>query len=129
MFGFSTDTMDVLGLIEDPNPDGRAGQKGGAMDVLGNYKKKDFEELLKKFEKTFKQKYPRFSSKTVNGRPLFEISKEEGISDDDIPEKEVRIKKIDFQSFGMVSKKYLIVYLSYLPKILQVRYDLDMVNL
>jgi tRNA pseudouridine55 synthase len=99
LFGFSTDTMDVLGLIEE--------KKEGAVNALGNFKKKDFEEMLSKFEKTFKQKYPRFSSKTVGGRPLFEIAKEEGISDDDIPEKEVRIKKIDFQAFGMVSRKYL----------------------
>ena len=99
LFGFSTDTQDVLGLVEE--------QKVGAVNALGNYKKADFENLLKKFEKTFKQKYPRFSSKTVGGRPLFQISKEEGICDDDIPEKEVKIKKIDFQSFGLVSKKYL----------------------
>jgi tRNA pseudouridine55 synthase len=99
LFGLSTDSMDVLGLVEE--------QKAGAVNALGNYKKADFENLLKKFEKTFKQKYPRFSSKTVNGKPLFQISKEEGICDDDIPEKEVKIKKIDFQSFGLVSKKYL----------------------
>jgi hypothetical protein len=43
----------------------------------------------------------------VNGRPLFQIAKEEGISDDDIPEKEVKIKKIEFKSFGLISKKYL----------------------
>jgi tRNA U55 pseudouridine synthase TruB len=99
LFGFSTDSMDVLGMVEE--------QKTGAVEALGNYKKVDFEKLLKKFEKTFKQKYPRFSSKTVKGKPLFQISKEEGICDDDIPEKEVRIKKIDFKSFGLVSKKYL----------------------
>ncbi|MEI6528403.1 MAG: hypothetical protein WCO10_01885 [bacterium] len=99
LFGFSTDSQDILGLIEE--------QKVGALNALGDYKKKDFEDLLKKFEKTFQQKYPRFSSKTVNGRPLFEISKEEGIEDNDLPEKEVEIKKIGFKSFGIVSKKYL----------------------
>jgi tRNA pseudouridine55 synthase len=99
LFGFSTDSMDLLGMIED--------QKTGAFTALGNYKKSDFEELLNKFQKTFLQKYPRFSSKTVNGKPLFEIAKEEGIEDKDIPEKEVKIKKIEFQSFGFVSKKYI----------------------
>jgi tRNA pseudouridine55 synthase len=99
LFGFSTDTMDLLGLVEE--------KKEGAFNHLGNYKKVDFEELLNKFQKIFKQKYPRFSSKTVLGRPLFEIAKEEGIADDDLPEKEVQIKKINFQSFGFVSKKYL----------------------
>lgn len=99
LFGFSTDTMDVLGLIEE--------QKVGAVNALGNYKKIDFENLLKKFKKTFKQKYPRFSSKTVQGRALHEITKSEGIEDKDLPEKEVEIKKIEFKSFGLVSKKYL----------------------
>ena len=99
LFGFSTDSMDLLGMIED--------KKQGAFNALGNYKKKDFEELLRKFEKTFKQKYPRFSSKTVKGKPLFQIAKEEGIADEDLPEKEVKIKKISFNSFGFVSKKYL----------------------
>ena len=99
LFGFSTDSMDLLGIIED--------KKEGAFNHLGNYKKADFEKLLKKFEKTFKQKYPRFSSKTVGGKPLFQIAKEGGIADDDIPEKEVKIKEIKFNSFGFVSKKYL----------------------
>ncbi len=99
LFGFSTDSMDLLGMIED--------KKEGAFNHLGNYKKADFEKLLKKFEKTFKQKYPRFSSKTVGGKPLFQIAKEEGIADDDIPEKEVKIKEIKFNSFGFISKKYL----------------------
>jgi tRNA pseudouridine(55) synthase len=99
LFGFSTDSMDLLGMIED--------KKEGSMNHLGNYKKKDFEELLNRFQKTFLQKYPRFSSKTVNGKPLFEIAKGEGIDEKDIPEKEVKIKKIEFQSFGFVSKKYI----------------------
>ena len=99
LFGLATDTLDVLGLIEE--------NKEGAINYLGNYKKADFEILLNKFQKAFKQKYPRFSSKTVDGRPLFEIAKAEGIADEDIPEKEVQIKKIEFQSFGFVSKKYL----------------------
>jgi tRNA pseudouridine55 synthase len=99
LFGFSTDSMDLLGMIED--------FKVGSFNYLGNYKKVNFENLLNSFQKTFRQKYPRFSSKTVNGKPLFEIAKEEGIDDKDIPEKEVKIKKIEFQSFGFVSKKYI----------------------
>lgn len=88
LFGFSTDSLDALGLVED--------KKTGAVEALGNYKKVDFENLLKKFEKTFKQKYPKYSSPVISGK-----------SADNLPEKEVRIKKISFQSFGLVSKKYL----------------------
>ncbi len=99
LFGFSTDTGDVLGLIEET--------KTGAMNCFRDYNKTKFKKLLKPLEKKFKQKYPRFSSKTVKGRPLFEIAKEEGIADDDLPENEVQIKKIEFGGFGLVSKKYL----------------------
>jgi len=99
LFGLSTDSHDVLGMIEE--------KKEGALDFLGKYTERDFTDLLNKFQKKFKQKYPRFSSKTVKGRPLFEISKAEGIADKDLPEKAVEIMEIDFQSFGFVSKKYL----------------------
>lgn len=99
LFGFATDSMDILGMIED--------KKEGALDFLGKYTERDFTDLLNKFEKKFKQKYPRYSSKTVKGRPLFEISKGEGIADKDLPEKNVEIMEIEFQSFGFVSKKYL----------------------
>lgn len=88
LFGFATDSLDILGLIED--------KKEGAFNALGHYKKADFEKLLEKFEKSFKQKYPKYSSPVISGKNL-----------DDLPEKEVIIKKIDFLSFGFVSKKYL----------------------
>ena len=99
LFGLATDSHDVLGMIEE--------KKEGALDFLGKYTERDFTDLLNKFEKKFKQKYPRFSSKTVKGRPLFEIAKAEGIAEKDLPEKAVEIMEIDFQSFGFVSKKYL----------------------
>jgi tRNA pseudouridine55 synthase len=88
LFGFKTDSMDLLGLIEE--------SEEGSMEKLGNYKKADFEKILDKFEKTFKQKYPKYSSPVICGK-----------NPEDIPEKEVEIKKIEFQSFGFISKKYL----------------------
>ncbi len=88
LFGLTTDSLDVLGLIEE--------QKAGALDFFGNYKKKDFEDLLARFVKSFKQKYPKFSS------PAIAAGSEEGL-----PEKEVEIKSIEFGSVGFVSKKYL----------------------
>ena len=99
LFGIETDSLDVLGLIEKTKP--------GALDYFSQFKQDDFQNLLKKFEKTFVQKYPKFSSKTIAGRPLFQISKEEGISADDLPTREVSIEQIDFLNFNFVSKKYL----------------------
>lgn len=99
LFGLTTDTLDVLGLIED--------EKLGALDYFSHFTGNNFRDLLKKFEKKFSQKYPKFSSKTIKGRPLFEITRAEGIKEEDLPEKEVEIKKIEFGSFGFVSKRYL----------------------
>lgn len=88
LFGLSTDSLDVLGLIED--------EKAGALDYFGNYKESDFKNLISKFQKSFKQKYPKFSSPVIAGKSL-----------DSLPEKEVEIKKIEFGAFGFVSKKFL----------------------
>jgi tRNA U55 pseudouridine synthase TruB len=88
-----------LGLIEKTKP--------GALDFFSKYTQGNFRELLEKFEKTFTQKYPKFSSRTIAGRPLFQISKEEGIDENNLPEREVSIHQIDFLGFGFLSKKYL----------------------
>jgi tRNA pseudouridine(55) synthase len=99
LFGIETDSLDVLGLVEKAKP--------GALDFFAKYTQGDFRTLLEKFEKTFTQKYPKFSSRTIAGRPLFQISKEEGIAEKDLPEREVSIHQIDFLGFGFLSKKYL----------------------
>jgi tRNA pseudouridine55 synthase len=100
LFGLATDSGDVLGLIEE--------KKVGALNYFGNYKEKDFKDLLRKFQKSFKQKYPRFSSPVIAS--LAKQSKTGSPREyprDDRPEKEVEIKKIEFGGFGFVSKKYL----------------------
>lgn len=88
LFGFSTDTLDVLGLVEET--------KTGALDYFGHYNESDFRNLISKFQKSFKQKYPKYSSPVIAGRSL-----------DSLPEKQVEIKKIEFGAFGFVSKKCL----------------------
>jgi len=61
LFGFKTDTYDILGKIEQKN--------------FKDLNKKDLEKLIKIEVKNFlgaqKQKYPIYSSKTVQGQPLF----------------------------------------------------------
>ena len=99
LFGFSTDTGDVLGKVLE--------SKIGAMDVLSRIDKKEIKEKIKDLEGKSKQKYPRFSSKTIGGKPLFEITKEREISDEELPEKEINIKSIEVISVGLVSKKFL----------------------
>jgi tRNA pseudouridine55 synthase len=61
LFGISTDTYDTLGLITDL--------------LQTPFDKGDFEEQLKgkvlEMKGTFSQKYPEYSSKPVDGQPLF----------------------------------------------------------
>ncbi|MCK5286016.1 MAG: hypothetical protein KAJ58_02200 [Candidatus Pacebacteria bacterium] len=84
LFGFSTDTYDILGLtnhLETRFPSG--------YDVVRHVGKvkRFLEKLIGKRE----QEYPSFSSKTVNGKQLFQITKDNELDEIEIPKKEIEI--------------------------------------
>ncbi|MFA6430241.1 MAG: hypothetical protein WC229_00495 [Candidatus Paceibacterota bacterium] len=91
LFGFSTDTYDILGLVKDTS----------SQSIIS------IEDTLSTFVGKFSQKYPAFSSKTVGGEPLFALAKSGGISEDEIPTKDVEIKSIDFLGEKNISKSDL----------------------
>ncbi len=96
LFGFETDTLDILGkIVKNENKFLSKKEFLSYMPVI-----------LKSIKKIKKLKYPIFSSKTVSGRPLFSYAREgEPI---EIPEKEIEIKKIVFlNSRVMASEKIL----------------------
>lgn len=97
LFGFATDTHDILGMITE--------QK--------EYKKLDKIDLklIKGFVGKFSQKYPAFSSKTINGEPMFNLAKSGELKDEDIPEKEVEIKSIELLKQYKISKEDLEIYI------------------
>ena len=99
LLGFSTDAGDVMGIVEE--------KKSGALDAFSRLTKKDIEKLVKQLEGKQIQKYPRFSSKTIKGKPLFELAKEGNLDDADLPEREIDLKSIEVVSLGMISKKFL----------------------
>jgi len=84
LFGFKTDSYDLLG-ISSP----------------GNFIKEDLISelagILENKKGKFTQKYPPFSSKTVGGVPLFQKTKDG--DDFDLPEREVEIYEISFLGF------------------------------
>ena len=96
LFGFSTDTYDILGKVIEI--DSR------------EISKEDLEKAIKKNLKNFKgkivQKYPIYSSKTVNGKPLFTYARNE--KDVEIPEREVNIKNLKFLNLKKVSSKRIL---------------------
>ena len=99
LLGFSTDAGDVMGIVEE--------KKSGAFEFLSKMTKKDIQEKLKVLQGVQIQKYPKFSSKTINGKPLFELAKEGKLEGKEMPEKEIDLKSIEVVSLGMISKKFL----------------------
>jgi tRNA pseudouridine(55) synthase len=88
LFGFKTDSYDLLGLSRAENfiKEDLISELAG---ILENKKGK------------FVQKYPPFSSKTVGGAPLFQKTKDG--DDYDAPEREVEIYEMEFLGFREIN--------------------------
>lgn len=98
LFGFDTDTYDLLGVAEY--------KKNASIEEPG------FEDKLKRFCKEYpkiiNQVYPPYSSKAVNGKPLFEYSRENKLDEIIIPTKKVAIYEFEFLSSEVVENKTLL---------------------
>lgn len=85
LFGFATDTYDILGKIVHSN-------------ILTNIRMKELDkkikENLKFFTGKFMQKYPMYSSRTVAGKPLFTYARR-GLAVES-PEHEVNVENLKF---------------------------------
>ncbi len=84
LFGFATDTYDILGKILSKV----------SINITIKDLGKKIKENLSKFKGKFIQKYPLYSSKTVNGRQLFEYGRSG--EEVEIPEREVAVKSLKF---------------------------------
>lgn len=80
LFGVSTDTYDVLGLIQEVQP--------VRIDAAPHC------------DGTFTQSYPAYSSKTVRGKPLHEYARGKRLDEIEIPHREVTV-----YSLSEISKK------------------------
>lgn len=95
LFGFATDTYDILGKVAN---------------IGDSVSKKNLKEKIKKVLPEFNgkiiQKYPLYSSRTVAGKPLFAYGREG--EDVTLPEKEVEIKNLKFKGLKSISAKKLL---------------------
>ena len=82
LFGFSSDTGDVLGLATKD-------------EITKMLTKNDVRRVTKKFVGTHTFPYPRFSSKTVQGKPLHRWALEGRLDEIKIPVRESRIYRIE----------------------------------
>ncbi len=88
LWGFSTDTLDLLGLVGETS-----------LEVPDVSK---IVESLKKNQGKFIQKYPAYSSKPVGGKPLFTWAREGKLNEIRIPEHDVEV----FSSRYLKRQKY-----------------------
>lgn len=97
LFGIQSDTGDILGLIN-------SFQQSSFMSTDSS---KD-NSFFKSFIGTFFQPYPHYSSKPVNGKPLFEWAREGKIGEIEIPTKSVEIYNIELlKTFEMSGEEIL----------------------
>lgn len=90
LFGFATDTYDILGKVMKTR------------NVIA--KKEDLENIIKKELKNFKgkfvQSYPIYSSKTVLGKQLFQYARDE--EEVNIPSREVEVKSLNLKKIRKI---------------------------
>ena len=81
LFGFATDTYDVLGKVTK-------------VSRVPQVPRGEIEKELQTFVGKREQEYPPYSSKAVGGKPLFWWARENKLSEIEIPKKEVEIFSI-----------------------------------
>src|SRR3989344_5679248 len=98
LFGFSTDTYDVLGRVME------TGDAGGiTRDAV--------QKGLNEFRGHIDQEYPPYSSKTVEGKSLFEWARNNALSSILLPSRSVTIYHIDIMSLYKVKEAQLLAYI------------------
>ncbi len=115
LVGFSTDTYDLLGLVS-PNTSAKevfvrssdllSDPESAGQTIPNTSFAFALQEVLPKFTGTFIQKYPSFSSKTVGGKQLFQLSKDNELPEN-LPAHEVTIIKLLCTSTEVLEKEDL----------------------
>jgi len=96
LFGIETDSYDVLGLLRNL-------QTGKMPEDF----EKQISEFIKKKIGNQMQTYPPFSSKAVEGKPLFWWAKQNRISEITIPTREITIEHFELLSIGSMTGEQL----------------------
>jgi tRNA pseudouridine55 synthase len=96
MFGVETDTYDILGLLKDT----KSNQTPSNANLIVN-------SFVSSKIGTQIQKYPSYSSKTVQGKPLFWWAKNNRLAEIEIPEHEISIDSFSIISFKKIQRETL----------------------
>lgn len=99
LFGFATDTYDILGLVEDYS------------DL--NVNSREVKDGLKVMKKLKEIEYPAYSSKVVDGKPLFQWKREGRIREVEIPKRDIKVKGCKVLETEEISKQDLWNYIQF----------------
>ena len=137
LFGFATDTYDVLGLIDDLEMKRRDIVPETAFDILlpsprifscwkisllepslcervpGAICLHSVSETLQNnFVGDIEQAYPPYSSRTVEGKPLFQWAREGRLGEIEIPKHKVHLESIEIKKVEEITKEKLHKYIN-----------------
>jgi tRNA pseudouridine(55) synthase len=93
LFGFSSDSLDILGIAEKNKKD--------------SFREQEVEKVLKSFEGEFVFKPPFFSSYRYKGKPLFWWARQGRLEEVKIPDKKTAIYSLEILDKIKVEKKFL----------------------
>ncbi len=94
LFGTQSDTGDILGLLSHCN--------------TKTYTEHEIKKVLKSLAGNIELPYPKFSSRTVKGKPLHTWTLEGRLNEIEIPIKNSRIHKLSFNTLRSVSKNEIL---------------------
>jgi len=89
LLGAATDTGDILGKVVEV----------ASAEILSESK---YKKVIESFKKTYKQPYPLYSSKTVDGKPLWTYARE-GVKPDVVPTHSVTISRCVLNNVETIS--------------------------
>lgn len=98
LFGFSTDTYDILGRVMETGD-------------AENLTRAAIQKSLNEFRGSISQQYPPFSSKTVEGKSLFEWARNNALGALVLPSRSVTIRDISVEGLYKIKEPALLSYI------------------
>ncbi len=96
LFGVSTDTGDILGKVKNKNSEHK-----------NNISEEEIQKILESFVGKQEQNYPMYSSKTVNGIPLWQYARE-NLYLKEIPKHEIEIFDLKLEELEIKKGKEIL---------------------
>lgn len=93
LLGLKTDSGDIFGVLENETKESE------------NFAEEKIKEIVQSFKGKHLFEYPVYSSKTVQGKPLFQWKNEGRIGEIEIPKKNIEIYNIDLHDVYEISIK------------------------